>query len=411
MRRHIIIAHAVNITAQMFYQRRSPITSCGGAPTPVSTSVSPNLVSSPLRHFTAKTPKLRKRDPPPLTSFESSELLELGDPPAGEGKPVPKVSALTITTHTGTHFEWIDITSQPKADVKMFRAALRKELLSHGVHSTFIKDVNKPLLLPQCSVAGDCIFLTLRGCSITKLNAQAKNAENAPSISNLSNRFTLFLFPKKIISVHRKEIAVIASLKKRWEEKYKDVTREHIVNSFVRRIGVTFEHTVYECSLMFDRYEANLLELNNARRSELSHQIYEIKRRVSIYQRLLTAAHLSYLQYLRFAKVPSEDTFRQDVVQYYTHLETLTEELNQSATELLSLNFQLSAHHLNDLMRVLTIISVFFIPMNFVAAFYGMNFDVLPMLDHEQGWIMCIGLMVFLSVTFGMGFRVMGYLG
>ena len=41
---------------------------------------------------------------------------------------------------------------------------------------------------------------------------------------------------------------------------------------------------------------------------------------------------------------------------------------------------------MNQIMQVLTIISVIFIPLTFFAGIYGMNFDVIPELHYEKGY-------------------------
>jgi magnesium transporter len=38
--------------------------------------------------------------------------------------------------------------------------------------------------------------------------------------------------------------------------------------------------------------------------------------------------------------------------------------------------FSSQSHHMNEVMKVLTIIATLFIPLTFVAGIYGMNFDI-----------------------------------
>lgn len=49
----------------------------------------------------------------------------------------------------------------------------------------------------------------------------------------------------------------------------------------------------------------------------------------------------------------------------------------------------------NDVMKTLTIIATIFIPLNFIAAFYGMNFDDLPGIRSKYGYIFALNLMGF----------------
>jgi magnesium transporter len=52
---------------------------------------------------------------------------------------------------------------------------------------------------------------------------------------------------------------------------------------------------------------------------------------------------------------------------------------------------------LNEIMKVLTIISTFFIPMSFVAGVYGMNFENMPELKWPYGYPMALGIMVLIA--------------
>lgn len=58
----------------------------------------------------------------------------------------------------------------------------------------------------------------------------------------------------------------------------------------------------------------------------------------------------------------------------------------------------------NEIMKVLTVFSAFFIPLTFVAGVYGMNFDVLPELHLKYGyvyfWIICISIVIGLIIYF-----------
>ena len=52
-------------------------------------------------------------------------------------------------------------------------------------------------------------------------------------------------------------------------------------------------------------------------------------------------------------------------------------------------------------MQLLTLISVIFIPITFLAGLYGMNFDNIPELHHENGYhILLIVMAVIATVLF-----------
>jgi magnesium transporter len=56
-------------------------------------------------------------------------------------------------------------------------------------------------------------------------------------------------------------------------------------------------------------------------------------------------------------------------------------------------------NRLNEVMRTLTILSVVFIPLTFIAGIYGMNFDVMPELKTEYGYFVVLGVMLLVALS------------
>lgn len=55
--------------------------------------------------------------------------------------------------------------------------------------------------------------------------------------------------------------------------------------------------------------------------------------------------------------------------------------------------------------RVLTILSVFFMPLTFIVGVYGMNFDVMPELHWKIGYPGVMGLMVVVTISIYFWFK------
>ena len=76
--------------------------------------------------------------------------------------------------------------------------------------------------------------------------------------------------------------------------------------------------------------------------------------------------------------------------------------LEQIEYDLISLdsasNFYFSAQNqkLNEVMKTLTVVSVFFMPLTFIVGVYGMNFDNMPELHWKYGYFYILGFMFLL---------------
>ncbi|MEQ1745435.1 MAG: magnesium/cobalt transporter CorA [Saprospiraceae bacterium] len=63
------------------------------------------------------------------------------------------------------------------------------------------------------------------------------------------------------------------------------------------------------------------------------------------------------------------------------------------------------SNRLNNVMRLLTIISTIFIPLSFIAGVYGMNFDNMPELHLKNGYFYILGAMATASIAMLLYFR------
>jgi len=71
----------------------------------------------------------------------------------------------------------------------------------------------------------------------------------------------------------------------------------------------------------------------------------------------------------------------------------------QEIDSAVNLLFSLQNHRLNEVMKTLTIFSVIFIPLTFVAGLYGMNFVNIPMLQQAYGFPVIMLVMLTVAVS------------
>lgn len=64
----------------------------------------------------------------------------------------------------------------------------------------------------------------------------------------------------------------------------------------------------------------------------------------------------------------------------------------------INLIFSIQGHRLNEVMKTLTILSVIFIPLTFLAGIYGMNFKHMPELESQNGYFILLAAMFLISL-------------
>jgi magnesium transporter len=88
-----------------------------------------------------------------------------------------------------------------------------------------------------------------------------------------------------------------------------------------------------------------------------------------------------------------------DLNDRFDRLATLSQMHYDICSDLIDGYLSISAHQLNETMRVLTVITAIFVPLGFLAGLYGMNFDYIPELKFEGGYFYLLGTMSFIAFS------------
>jgi Mg2+ and Co2+ transporter CorA len=77
---------------------------------------------------------------------------------------------------------------------------------------------------------------------------------------------------------------------------------------------------------------------------------------------------------------------------------------------LIELYFLVSSQHTNDVMRLLTLVSVVFLPLNLIAGIFGMNFAKMPFIEMNWGFFYIVGSMMGLATFLYLLFKLKHWL-
>jgi magnesium transporter len=88
-----------------------------------------------------------------------------------------------------------------------------------------------------------------------------------------------------------------------------------------------------------------------------------------------------------------------DVCEHQHRAASLADLFYQVASDLIDGYISISAHRLNNIMKVLTIITAIFVPLTFIAGIYGMNFEYIPELKHPDGYFIVWGVMLTITAV------------
>ncbi|GAB3202124.1 magnesium transporter [Pontibacter aydingkolensis] len=292
----------------------------------------------------------------------------------------------------GTHdWHWIDLEGPTAEELKELAA-------EYKLHRTSVTDSLQPEHLPKFETVGDVAFM------IARVYDSAAQRE-ADTIQELTNKVAIFFSERFIITIHRGSAGLIQEVK----EKYADTgvinKPSELLIKLIKTAFRTYEVPARKLAEELDYYEAKTFL--NQRTPPLTKGLYHLKRKASVCRRVLSLSEV-ILSNMHLSGFRPTDV--QDLRDYFVHVQTQFDEVNDGTNNLISTYLSLSSQRTNEVMRVLTVFSAFFLPLTFIVGVYGMNFEFMPELEEKYGYPAVIGVMVIVTFSIYQWFRRKGWL-
>ncbi|MFY1047422.1 CorA family divalent cation transporter [Chryseobacterium sp. GP-SGM7] len=287
------------------------------------------------------------------------------------------------TIYRDSGCEWIDVEAPTEEDMRYLHER-------YEINNLLLDDTLDPNHLPKYEEDGNVKFFLLR--ESTELERK-----NLNSISDISTKIGLFLLDNIIITVHRMKAKSISETKKELSLHQKVCSPEKIALKIALVIMKTFDDESLSLFETMDNIE-NEIFLKNTNHTNQIRRLYKLKRKSGLNSRVLTISTdaIDKFKLLNLAETEFFDLKdkHKDVVADFDHL-------NIQITNLISMFLALSDQKANQVMKVLAIYSVYFLPITFIAGLYGMNFDNMPELHTKHGYFYTLGLMgLIVIITF-----------
>jgi magnesium transporter len=284
-----------------------------------------------------------------------------------------------ILLKTDTNFEWIDI-SEPTIDD--FTTLKEK----YSLHDASIKDCLQIGQLPKIEEFENYHFLIIR-------SIPTKFDNFSDTLTEITERVSVFFGENFVITVHRGTVDYLEKLAKNFPAQ-KLHSSKLLINHLTSEALKTFENLVInKLNKQLDSYEE--MVFLHRRRKDFLRQLYYIKRQIDLIRIILTL----YKDIVDFFHLSAfKNIYTQDLKDIYARSSTLYRNIAENTAQLLSVYFNIESNHTNDIMRTLTIISVFFMPLTFIVGVYGMNFENMPELDWRYGYPAVMLGMAFLAL-------------
>jgi magnesium transporter len=131
-------------------------------------------------------------------------------------------------------------------------------------------------------------------------------------------------------------------------------------------------------------------------------RLMRLKRRIILVRKTLVYEREVVARLARgdFALIDEREmVYYRNVYDHLVRFAELIEGAREMATDLMQTHLAATSNRLNEIMKVLTMISTVVLPMTLVAGIFGMNFKHMPELEWTYGYPMALGLMALTGVT------------
>jgi magnesium transporter len=295
---------------------------------------------------------------------------------------------------------WVDIENPSKAELEAIAAKYR-------LPYSAVQDCLDAEHLPKFERFGDLNFIIVRSYDETA-------AADSDTVQELTRKVALFESEGFLITIHRVKQNFLEALKAEWRAKSAagDLCKSNIVMLSVLSDAIkTFEGPIIRNRNLLEDFESKVFR----HAGETLEDGYYLKRRASTFKRMLRMT-LDILPGVT-AEYKDEASTLQDVKEMGERLYFYADEFFDNITNLLSLYLSLSSHRMsaashktNEVMRILTVFSVFFMPLNLITGIYGMNFEFMPELKWRRGYPIAIFIMILVTFSIWAYFNRKGVL-
>ncbi len=296
---------------------------------------------------------------------------------------------LTIIPNNHGLFKWIDIVDPTNEDM----AQIERDF---NLHPSSIIDSKQAEHLPKFETLDEDNHFII--CRLYEDDCDT----NADSLVSLTRKMAIFYGKDYLITIQRKHFEELEQVK----AKYQNHTNVlEIVCKILKASFATFDDPIKKLDYDIDFFETRIFL--KKRIPDLLKSLYLLKRRVYVFRKLF---NLSKEIVDKMGINQNRSAIFQDMRDQYVKYDTLVEELHDSISSLLNIYISLSSQRTNEVMRVLTVFSAFFLPLTFIVGVYGMNFSHMPELIHPYGYLGVWVVMLIVTILIFRWFKQKGWI-
>jgi magnesium transporter len=291
-------------------------------------------------------------------------------------------------------FLWVDFeATPPETDEPILREIF-------GFHPLAVDDALQESHIPKLDDWGSYLYIVL--------HAVVFDRENEDHVDTLE--LDVFLGENYIVTHHDQKISGIERV---WSSCLKDDRfwkngPDYLLYRIADEVVASYMPVVEALDEEIDQTEDQVFEKPT---EQMLERIFSLKRAV-LHLRRVIGPQREVLNKLarddyKVIDFPVKVYFR-DVYDHLVRLYDLSETIRDLVSGALDTYLSVINNRMNDIMKTLTIITTFFMPISFITGFFGMNFfqPAIPLQNWTGKLAFMITMLFFISVPFAMFFWI-----
>ncbi len=258
---------------------------------------------------------------------------------------------------------WVDFNQEP---VEVIEPLLRDIF---GFHPLAIDDALREAHIPKIDNWGEYVYAVVHGI-----------VYDSKAIQLTTRELDVFLGKNYLVTHHSSTIDAVNRL---WSASQNDQRRlergpDHLLYDLLDLLTADYMPVVDALDDTLDELEAEVFEHPS---QHTLNTIFSAKRAVLHLRRIIGPQRevLNRLARDDYAMIdPKDRVYFRDVYDHLVRLADINENLRDLVGGALDTYLSVTSNRTNEIMKVLTIFTALFMPISFLAGFFGMNFTRLP---------------------------------
>ncbi len=283
---------------------------------------------------------------------------------------------------------WVNVSKTGQEEIKYLEE-------TYGFHPLHLTDCLSPVQRPKLDSDKDYLFLVLLFPIYRR-----RTREIIPS------EVDFFIGPNYLVTVHNNELAPLINLFNICQISSGQQKKYFIENPAYLLYEILNKLLLY-CTPIIDTLQASLTSLEThifqGYERQMVKEILVVKRSIINFRRIMQVHHSIINKLIvrtkTFFSLGEFKPYFENLIEMTNEIWDNLENMRQTINALEETNNALISFRINDIIKVLTIISVIILPLSLMVNIFSMNLKYIPLANHPTAFWIILGILIIVFLN------------